>query len=408
MTKIKLFNKDALFATIFVFAFMGLLQVSNIQVEIFNVFEQVFENFELTDIYYSKLRDNKKESFEKDIVLVNIGNLDRKGIAKQIMRLADAQPKVMGIDATFVGPRPKDPVGDFMLAQALNRVGKTFVMASAPADWNKDKAMFDTLNLPYAPFVANTDHGHVFTGVLTDEIFTTWRDIPVYVDFENGDREYALSVKIAEKFDAEKTKKFLDRKNEKETIYFKGNLDKYIKLDLSDFKDESRDFAFVKDKIVLLGYMGNEYTDGFWDADKFFTPLNKNVVGRGYPDMYGVVVHANVISMILDESYIDVMPDWLSYFLAFLMCYLNAVIFMWIVENRSLSVWYNAITKSIQLIEAIVILSLTMLLFGTFNYHANFTLLFLVVILSGDLIEIFSEILLRVFYGVKKKWKKKI
>lgn len=406
MTKIKLLNRDALLGTIFVFLFMGLLQASNIQIEILNVFEQVFENFQLTDIYYSKFRDKDKEPFEKDIVIVNIGKLDRKGIAKQIARLSAEKPKVMGIDATFVGPRPKDPVGDFMLAQSLRSVGKSFVIATMPSEWNKTTSVFDTLNMPYAPFAVETDHAHVFTGVLTDDDFTTWREFPVYVNLKNGDKEYALAVKMAEKFAPEKTEKFLKRGNQVEHIYFKGNLDKYIKLDVDELNDPERDFSFVKDKIVLFGYMGDGYTDKHWDDDKFFTPLNNNVVGRGYPDMYGVVVHANIISMILDGSYIDMMPDWLSYFLAFLLCYFNAVIFMWIVENQNLSVWYNAITKSIQLIEAIIVLFLTTILFGSFSYHANFTLMFLVILLSGDLIEIFSEILLRVFYGVKNKWKK--
>lgn len=406
MTKIKLFNRNALLGTIFVFLFMGLLQASNIQIELFNVFEQVFENFELTDIYYTKFKDKSKEPFEKDIVLVNIGNLDRKGIAKQIAKLAAEEPKVMGIDATFVGPRPKDPVGDFMLAQSLRSVGKSFVIATMPSEWNKTTSVFDTLNMPYAPFVAQTDHAHVFTGVLTEEDFTTWRDFPVYVNLKNGDKEYALAVKIAEKFAPEKTAKFLARNNQIEPIYFKGNLDKFLKLDIKDLNDPDRDLSFVKDKIVLMGYMGDGYTDKHWDDDKFFTPLNSNVVGRGYPDMFGVIVHANIISMILNETYIDVMPTWLSYFLAFIVCYFNAIIFMWIVENKKLSVWYNAITKSIQLIEAIIILFLTLLLFGTFGYHANFTLMFFVILLSGDLIEIFTEILLRVFYGVKNKWKK--
>ncbi|NLR95006.1 CHASE2 domain-containing protein [Flammeovirga agarivorans] len=405
MTKIRLINKEAFLGTVFIFLFMWALQASNIQVELINVFEQVFENFELTDVYYSKLRSQQSESFEDEVILVNIGNLDRKGIAKSILRLSEGKPKVMGIDATFVGPRPQDPAGDFLLAQALNKVGNSFVMATMPDDWDLNRNEFDTLVMPYAPFAARTDHGHVYTGILTDEDFTTWRNFPTYIEVD-GKKEYALSVKLAQKFAPEKTEKFLARNNQVESIYFKGNLDKFIKLDISDFEDPNRTFEIVKDKIVLLGYMGDGYTDRHWDADKFYTPLNNNVVGRGYPDMFGVVVHANIISMILNETYIDMMPDWLSYVLAFLVCYLNAIIFMWIVENRNLAIWYNAITKSIQLLEAIIILSMTMLLFGSFRYHANFALLFLVVLLSGDLIEIFAEIVLRMFFKAKDKWKK--
>ncbi|ANQ50766.1 CHASE2 domain-containing protein [Flammeovirga yaeyamensis] len=405
MTKIRLFNKEAFLGTVFIFIFLWLLQASNLQVEVVNVFEQVFENFELTDVYYTEAEANEGFKFEPNVVLVNIGNLDRAGIAKQILRINQYKPKVIGIDATFVGPRPKNPAGDFMLAQALNQVGKSFVMATMPDNWNVETNEFDTLKLPYAPFAAKTDHAHVYTGILTDEEFTTWRDFPVYVDI-NGEREYALAVKLAEKFAPEKTKKFLERGNEKETIFFKGNQKFYFKLDIEDFNDPEKSFELVKDKIVLMGYMGDGYRDKHWDADKFFTPLNKNSVGRGYPDMYGVVVHANIISMILDGNYVDEMSDSFSYILAFLVCYFNAIIFIWIVENRNLAIWYNAITKSIQLIEAIIVMFLTIYLYGQFKYIANFTLLFIVILLSGDLIEIFAEIILRVLYKAKDKLKK--
>ncbi|OHX67538.1 CHASE2 domain-containing protein [Flammeovirga pacifica] len=405
MTKIRLLNKEAFLGTVFIFIFLWLLQASNLQVEVVNVFEQVFDNFELTDVYYTKTKGHENAKFEQNVVLVNIGNLDRAGIAKQILRLSEYKPKVMGIDATFVGPRPKNPAGDFMLAQALNKVGNSFVMATMPDEWNVENNQFDTLHLPYAPFTAKTDHGHVYTGILTDEDFTTWRDFPTYVEI-NGKKEYALSVRLAQKFAPEKAEKFLARENQTETIFFKGNLNQYIKLDIEDLNNPEKTFDIVKDKIVLMGYMGDGYTDRHWDADKFFTPLNINTVGRGYPDMYGVVVHANIISMILEENYVDEMSDSLSYFLAFLVCYLNAIIFIWIVENRNLAIWYNAITKSIQLIEAVVVMALTVYLFGNFNYTANFTLLFIVILLSGDLIEIFSEIILRVAYKAKDKWKK--
>jgi CHASE2 domain-containing sensor protein len=52
-----------------------------------------------------------------------------------------------------------------------------------------------------------------------------------------------------------------------------------------------------------LGFLG-EIIGDYVPGDIFFTPLNKKIIGRSLPDMYGVVVHANIIKMILDKEFI--------------------------------------------------------------------------------------------------------
>ncbi len=67
-----------------------------------------------------------------------------------------------------------------------------------------------------------------------------------------------------------------------------------------------------RDKIVLIGYVGDRI-DIDTGEDKFFTPLNSKYIGKANRDMYGIVVHANIISTILNGHYIRVMPDWLMH-----------------------------------------------------------------------------------------------
>ena len=57
-----------------------------------------------------------------------------------------------------------------------------------------------------------------------------------------------------------------------------------------------------KNSIVMMGFLGKYMGDPVWE-DKFFTPLNKKVAGRANPDMFGLVVHANVVAMILNQDY---------------------------------------------------------------------------------------------------------
>ena len=56
--------------------------------------------------------------------------------------------------------------------------------------------------------------------------------------------------------------------------------------------------------------------------------MNERPAGRTYPDMYGIVVHANVISMILRRDYIHDAPSWLNILISILVAYFNVALFI--------------------------------------------------------------------------------
>ena len=149
--------------------------------------------------------------------------------------------------------------------------------------------------------------------------------------------------------------------------------------------------------------MGGDYASATWDSDKFYTPLNKNTVGRAYPDMYGVVIHANIISMILDKKFIDNMHPYFGILLAFIVCYFNVALFVSILKRPRLAPWYGALSKGIQLVEVIILFGLIFFLFAGSLYKADLTLTFLAVLLSGDLAEIFMDIIGNLFLKEKIK-----
>ena len=53
--------------------------------------------------------------------------------------------------------------------------------------------------------------------------------------------------------------------------------------------------------------------------DRYFTPLNEKYSGRSHPDMHGVLVHANIISMIQHADYINEVSEVRLYIIAFLL-----------------------------------------------------------------------------------------
>lgn len=396
----KFFNLNALGGTVLVFFFMWGFGSLGIQVEFLNVFEEVFEDFDLTHLYYSKIRDPQTVPYEDKIVLVNIGKVGRREIAEQINILNKYKAKVIGIDARFY-PIPEsdpsyDPVGDFLLMQAFKNT-ENIIIGSELQNPNVETQTWDTLKLPQESFLPYVTPAYVNIGNTEDSEFPFWGTIPPKYKLKNGDEAICFAAEVMRLYDPSIAEEFLSRGHEKEVIYFKGNFDKYTKLEVDQVLQE--DFApeLIEGKIVLMGYMGSGYNDYFFDEDKFYTPLNDNLLGRSFPDMFGVVVHANILSMMFDRTYINEMPKILSVIVAVLLCYFNMLIFSQIIYNPKLSVWYNGISKLIQLIEAIVVYAINLYIFDAFNYQADLTLSLFVIILSGDLCEIYVDVLLNLF-----------
>lgn len=396
----KIINPAAIGGMILVFVFMWAFKSIGVQFEFLNVLEDVFEDFDITHLYYSEIRNPQNVPFEDKIVLVNIGKLGRREIAQQLNILNKYEPQVVGIDARFF-PIPEDspaydPVGSFLLEQAFKNT-KNIVIGSELNQPNVKTQTWDTLIMPQKEFLPYVSTGYVNIGNTEPEDFPFWGSIPPKEKLTSKKEALCFAVEVMKHYNPAAAKEFLNRNNDEEIIYFKGNIEKYTKLEINQVLEEKFAPELIKGKIVLLGYMGSGYDDYFFDEDKFYTPLNKNPLGRGAPDMFGVVVHANIMSMMLDKNYINKMPQAFSILLAVLICYLNMRMFMAIIYNPKLGVWYNAISKIIQLFEAIIVYMISLFLFDQYHYQSDLTLSLFVVILSGDLCEIYVDVLLNTF-----------
>lgn len=74
--------------------------------------------------------------------------------------------------------------------------------------------------------------------------------------------------------------------------------------------------------------------------------------------MYGVVIHANVISMILEGKYINMTPDWLEKVLSVLIIFFNMVIFTYLRNNYEQNSQAISVVLLIAEVATIVIISL--------------------------------------------------
>ncbi len=400
-----------------IFIFMWLLNSTGLKFEFFDVIGEVFQDFELTDSYYTKTRIDAKghniADFEDNVVLVNIGKKNRVEIAQMIEIINLHDPVAIGIDATFFSQKPY-PV-DSALGAAIAKV-KNFVLA-ARVEGNQDSKtrVWDTLSRPPALVLGKSHLALVNTGLHSSEgrNFLTWRSFTPITLVKSDDKKKIdtmefLGVKVASFLKPDNAKKFYLRGSESEDIFFRGNI-VYgnLKFSVLDW-DQIMDTAFTEDairgKVVIMGYMGESYNDYFvaskvgdvseyaFDEDRFYTPMNVKAIGRGEPDMYGVVVHANIASMIINNTYINKMPEWLSWLAAIGVCFINVCLFAYIINSHRLGIWYNALSKGIQLIEIILVVVFTYFMFNEYQYKVELSLTLLVIALSGDLTEIYIDL----------------
>ena len=398
---------DNILGTAFIFALMGLIfGVSTFK--IFDAFDPIgdaLSDMELTDIVFSGIRDDPP--VDTNIVVVNIGLLPRGMIGKQIEIINQYDPKVVAFDMFFGAPNEEDPEGDSILSNAIAQT-KNMVMVTKLLQSDSLRALsegeeiYDSLEQsdPMFRINANEAFANLNTDAEFQEDFKACRSFPPS-RLMRDQGMVAFGTKIAHIYDSSTTNRFLERERLWETINFRGNIvdwygrtnypTMFFALDYYQVLNEEFVPEMIKDKIVIFGFLGEDFTDTSWD-DKFFTPLNKQYAGKANPDMYGVVIHANIVSMILNEDFINVLETRGAVILAIVVCFLNVVFFSWI--YRRLPRWYDGLTKLIQVIELLLLGAAMIFVFHWFSFKLNLTYTMAAVALAGDSLE--------VYYGVVK------
>ena len=419
----KKFWLQSLSITLFVFFMLwGANNVTDLKLfQAFDSIGQALKDFELTDYAFSNLRPDI--SVDERIVLVNIGSLSRREVAQQILMISQYKPRVVAFDGFFDCegglrdsincPQLLDTLGNLMLSSAIQGT-PNFVLATKLLQTDS-LAQFDSNeadSLEYSDPMFNDYATHGFVTLPTDATYQ--EDVKqcrsVYPKrVMDGKEELAFSVRIAMQYDSVKAKKFLARGKEEELVNFKRNFEvrqlrlkslkndetastnfgtQYYVVDVDDMLQGNVLPELFKDNIVLMGFLGDYIGDPSWD-DKFFTPLNKVVGGRANPDMFGLVVHANIVSMILEEDYINTIGEGTRYLIAFLVCLLTVALFILI--DRNLPVWFDALSVTIQLIELLLISFFIIFAFSSWNLKLDLTVAIGVSALVGPCYDIFKS-----------------
>lgn len=408
------FWMDVIFGTLFIFGLLAFFN-SMTAFKIFDIFDPIgdaFADMEMTDIVFSQLRDSP--IVDDRVVLVNVGNRSRFEIAMMIDSVNQHNPRVIGMDIFFKEPHEDDPIGDSLLAAVLGKV-KNLVMP-LKAEYEDSTDTFGS-TVSWQDFNTNAEMAHVnfVTDAEVQEDLKMCREFfpSVPIGPKGGEKIVpAFGVQLASYYDKEKADAFLANSDEVEVINYRGNILDYgatkfgnlfFALDHFEilepyFNEETGELErmydpwLFEDKIVIFCFMGNVLGDREALEDKYFTPLNETYVGRAFPDMFGGVVHANVITMILNEDYITQLTKVQSWILAILICLLNVTAFSWI--YKKIPRWYDGITKLIQAVEFLAILFVMIYVMDYYSLKLDLTIALITVAVAGDSLE--------VYYGVVK------
>lgn len=370
----KLFNLKFLGITITVFAIIWLLTFIPVNLGFFNPMKNALYDFDFNDIVFSKLSPDK--SADTNIVIVNIGYLNRPQLAELITKIKSYKPKVVGLDILF--REHKEPIGDSLLANAIKLDGNT-VIVNKLSGFNEEKQRYDTLTTSINKISNSAYSGFANFPSKAGSNLTTIRLFKPESKYKDSTID-AFSTEIVKLFDKNSYNDLIKRDNDFETINYRGNVDKFFYIDGTTL-DNLDNIDFIKNKIVLLGFLGNYPVKNIFE-DIFYTPLNENYAGKTYPDMYGVVIHANIISMILNRNYINELPAWIGFLLAMIVCYLNIVMLNFIKHTKA--DWLSLISLTTKTVEFVLLLFINLEIFINFNLEISITLMLASIVLISD------------------------
>jgi len=361
-------------------------------------FSEAIKNHDIMDIAFSKFRNHNDPSlFDSRIVIINSRITNREEVAKTIQFINRQQAAVIGVDLLFdtvYYNRQDTLLRDAFLACKRLVLGSTFAESL-----NKSESTLEFHSDSF--FSKNTVQAYVNLG--TNDGFSVRAFEPYHKI--NGIEQMAFAMQIATMYNPEISKISHLKAHTKEWINFKRlqpgeqnmrppinskHAVHYVMLQINDVLNDTTQFdsMYFKNKIVLIGFCG-ENENSLSMKDRYFTPLNEQYTGRSIPDMHGVIIHANILSMILDQDFIFDIPETIIYLLSIFIFFINYFVF----KKMAPKDYFRSIPyiRVIQIIEFFALLGicLSLLLFG--NIKLGFIFLTTTIIISYELYELYEH-----------------
>ncbi|MDD2635870.1 MAG: CHASE2 domain-containing protein [Bacteroidales bacterium] len=366
---------DALIISIFTFIAFAFFWAIIDSIDLFNPFDEFIDNFDFTDLYYSEFLNDEMPT-DTNVFIVNIGHLDRRGIADLVFDIQKFKPAVIGIDAVFADRRGMD---DYYLQQALNSDDNIVLGGFGIYENDKAKGIERTNE-----FFGKHPVGHLEMQANPKIV----REFDKFIKF--GDTIVnSFSMEIVSRYDQELFLEFAKRRDQTELINYRGGKMPFIIFDYEEISDTNSNLSILENKIVLMGYVRMFAGAPSDTLDSHFSPLQKS--DYGYADAKGIEIHAHIISMILSKDFIDKFPNWTNYLLAFVILLLFT---MWLVYYYVHGAkFFDILSKPIQFILIVLVLWGTFMIFSSWGFKINMVPTVLALVLCIEVLYLYEETL---------------
>lgn len=258
------------------------------------LFPPPFWGWDVHDFIYRRLPPQPPDT---QIVIVDIGRLGRVGLAELVRQIGAAKPKLIAIDAVF--PVRHSPPEDSLWRSALCEVAAQVPICLAESlalqvPFERSKP----LRVSLEQFTDCTEEA--FANLLTEEPQAprTVRRCLLYA-VAGADTHYSLALRAALALDPA-LRAELSRLEPQQRIRYRGNLSHFYYLNGVEALENTLPLDWLQGKVVLMGLADPLYLTM---EDIFFSPLHPRPFHQAFPDMYGVVVHANIVSSLPHEAF---------------------------------------------------------------------------------------------------------
>ncbi|MDT0557570.1 CHASE2 domain-containing protein [Ichthyenterobacterium sp. W332] len=387
--KTKLLIRDAFLSTLLTSVILLILSLAFFNIRWFNPLHKAFKDFSFLDIFYSEGFYNDQSIVINDIILVNVEDKSRTEIAEVLQQILKADPSAVGFDIIL-----KDLKDDFETDAKLSDLLKHEKVITSCKTYNG--------KIEYShPFFKGKTSNHGNTTFNSDTTQTSVKREFEGITEINGEKLMAFSALLAKKHLGKKWKKYKLKERLKQTQYitYYGHYDDFLHLDFKDFNVyEKKDI--LKDKIVIMGYLGTPTGNVYDIEDKHFTPLNKYSAGKTDKDMYGVTIHANITNSLITNDLIFRVSNFWTYIITFLSIFFTTMYYMKL--SKTYKVSYRTRKQLFQLIFAITLFSVSLFLFR-YKIVFPFAIIIIGVILAGGYFKYYKH--LTRYINTKRKWK---
>ncbi len=359
-------------------------------------FSEAIKNHDVMDVAFSRFRTHTDPAlFDSRILIINSGRTDRAKMAATINYL-NRKP-IAGIGIDIILDTVYQNHADTLLQQAIAKSGKVvlgYIFLEKASHLGADSLIF-----PNDFFQKQTNVGYV--NLASNDKFSIRAFEPTR-QFENK-KGLSFAVALSKMADSTVVPLLEQRAHEKEWINFRrvqpglrnmefpinsDSVTHYAMVDMDRFLRDTNSLeeGYFKEKIILIGFCGED-EKSFSMNDRHFTPLNEQSTGRSRPDMYGVVVHANIISMLLNKDYVDDVPAKYVYLISFLIFLLNYWIFKRMMQHNFF--FLVPLIRVVQLLQFVALFSLCVLLLVNWNTKLGFITIITAVVVSFELYEFY-------------------